>query len=70
MPIQSEKHTGEVENPLEEFQAILKEALHFLHYPDEVFEFLKKPMRFLEVSIPVRMDDGTTKGISRVSCSA
>ncbi|RAN84899.1 Glu/Leu/Phe/Val dehydrogenase [Bacillus sp. SRB_331] len=63
MPIQSEKHTNtvEVENPLEEFQAILKEALHFLSYPDEVFEFLKKPMRFLEVSIPVRMDDGTTK---------
>ena len=63
VPIQSEKHTNivEVENPLEEFQAILKEALHFLSYPDEVFEFLKKPMRFLEVSIPVRMDDGTTK---------
>ncbi|PFP94380.1 glutamate dehydrogenase [Bacillus cereus] len=63
MPIQLEKHTNtvEVENPLEEFQAILKEALHFLSYPDEVFEFLKKPMRFLEVSIPVRMDDGTTK---------
>lgn len=63
MPIQSEKHTNtvEVENPLEEFQSILKEALHFLSYPDEVFEFLKKPMRFLEVSIPVRMDDGTTK---------
>ncbi|MDM5187640.1 Glu/Leu/Phe/Val dehydrogenase [Bacillus sp. DX4.1] len=51
----------ELENPLEEFQAILKEALHVLCYPDEVFEFLKKPMRFLEVSIPVRMDDGTTK---------
>ncbi|MGE7936883.1 Glu/Leu/Phe/Val family dehydrogenase [Bacillus paramycoides] len=63
MPIQSEKQTNtvELENPLEEFQAILKEALHFLRYPDEVFEFLKKPMRFLEVSIPVRMDDGTTK---------
>ncbi|QWU44217.1 Glu/Leu/Phe/Val dehydrogenase [Bacillus sp. NP247] len=61
MPIQSEKHTNTVENPLEEFQAILKEALHFLGYPDQVFEFLKKPMRFLEVSIPVRMDDGTTK---------
>ena len=63
MPIQSEKHTNtvEVENPLEEFQAILKEALHFLSYPDEVFEFLKKPMRFLEVSIPVRMDNGQTE---------
>lgn len=69
MAVKSEKENGtqpmqekiELENPLEEFQAILKEALHVLCYPDEVFEFLKKPMRFLEVSIPVRMDDGTTK---------
>lgn len=68
MAIQSEKNTTqsvqgkiEVENPLEEFQSILKEALQVLRYPEEVFEFLKKPMRFLEVSIPVRMDDGTTK---------
>lgn len=68
MAIQSEKNTTqsikgkvEVENPLEEFQSILKEALQVLHYPEEVFEFLKKPMRFLEVSIPVRMDDGRTK---------
>ncbi|MCP1123016.1 Glu/Leu/Phe/Val dehydrogenase [Bacillus rhizoplanae] len=51
----------EIENPLEEFQSILKEALQVLRYPEEVFEFLKKPMRFLEVSIPVRMDDGSTK---------
>ncbi|PEZ05912.1 glutamate dehydrogenase [Bacillus sp. AFS018417] len=51
----------EIENPLEEFQSILKEALQILRYPEEVFEFLKKPMRFLEVSIPVRMDDGSTK---------
>ncbi|MED4650599.1 Glu/Leu/Phe/Val family dehydrogenase [Bacillus pseudomycoides] len=69
MAIQSEKEDVtqsiqekvESENALEEFQAILKEALHVLHYPEEVFEFFKKPMRFLEVSIPVRMDDGTTK---------
>ncbi|PEB54814.1 glutamate dehydrogenase [Bacillus pseudomycoides] len=68
MAIQSEKNTTqsvqgkvEIENPLEEFQSILKEALQVLRYPEEVFEFLKKPMRFLEVSIPVRMDDGTTK---------
>ncbi|MFD0768694.1 Glu/Leu/Phe/Val dehydrogenase [Bacillus sp. CGMCC 1.60114] len=68
MAIQSEKNTtqsiqgkGEIENPLEEFQSILQEALQILRYPEEVFEFLKKPMRFLEVSIPVRMDDGRTK---------
>lgn len=54
MAVKSEKENGtqpmqekiELENPLEEFQAILKEALHVLCYPDEVFEFLKKPMRF------------------------
>ncbi|WP_375337655.1 Glu/Leu/Phe/Val dehydrogenase [Bacillus sp. 3103sda1] len=68
MAIQSEKNITqsmqgkvEIENPLEEFQSILKEALQVLRYPEEVFEFLKKPMRFLEVSIPVRMDDGSTK---------
>ncbi|WP_429709179.1 Glu/Leu/Phe/Val family dehydrogenase [Bacillus rhizoplanae] len=68
MVSQSEKNTTqsmqgkvEIENPLEEFQSILKEALQVLRYPEEVFEFLKKPMRFLEVSIPVRMDDGSTK---------
>lgn len=49
------------DNPLKEFQATLKEAIHILHYPEEVFEFLKKPMRFLEVSIPVRMDNGKAK---------
>lgn len=45
-------------NPLEEFQETLKEAISFLNYPDEVFSFLKNPMRFLEVNIPVQMDNG------------
>lgn len=60
-----EKTTGltriEVErkdDSLIEFQETLKEAIEIMNYPDQVFEFLKKPMRFLEVSIPVRMDDG------------
>ncbi|MFE0565901.1 Glu/Leu/Phe/Val dehydrogenase [Priestia megaterium] len=51
----------ELNNPLEEFQETLKEAISYLNYPKEVFEFLKKPLRFLEVSIPVKMDDGTTQ---------
>lgn len=51
----------ELNNPLEEFQETLKKAISYLNYPKEVFEFLKKPMRFLEVSIPVKMDDGTTQ---------
>lgn len=48
----------EKDNSLKEFQEILKEAVDILRYPDQVYEFLKKPMRFLEVSIPVRMDNG------------
>ncbi|WP_348519868.1 Glu/Leu/Phe/Val dehydrogenase [Bacillus sp. 165] len=59
--IRSVQEDTVVDNPLEEFQATLKEAVEILHYPDEVFEFLKKPMRFLEVSIPVQMDNGKTK---------
>lgn len=49
------------DNPLIEFHSILKEAMDILRYPDEVFELLKEPLRFLEVKIPVRMDDHTTK---------
>ncbi len=48
-------------NPQSEFEAVLKDAVEALKYPDEVFELLKEPMRFLEVRIPVRMDDNTTK---------
>lgn len=49
------------ENPLIEFQSILKEAMGILNYSDEAFELLKEPMRFLEVKIPVRMDNGKTQ---------
>jgi glutamate dehydrogenase len=51
----------EKDNSLSEFQETLKEAVNILNYPTQVFEFLKKPMRFLEVSIPVRMDNGQTE---------
>jgi glutamate dehydrogenase len=48
----------ENDNSLFEFQDTLREAINLMNYPSQVFEFLKKPMRFLEVSIPVRMDNG------------
>ena len=51
----------ERDNSLIEFQETLREAANILNYPAQVFEFLKKPMRFLEVSIPVRMDNGKTE---------
>jgi glutamate dehydrogenase len=51
----------EKDNSLIEFQETLKVAVDILNYPPQVFEFLKKPIRFLEMSIPVRMDNGQTE---------
>ncbi|MFB6469265.1 Glu/Leu/Phe/Val dehydrogenase [Cytobacillus sp. Hz8] len=55
------KKGKEEQSPLKEFQEILQEAIQILRYPSEVYDFLKNPMRFLEVNIPIKMDDGTTK---------
>lgn len=49
------------DNPLLEFQSILKDAIQVLNYPTVVYDLLKEPIRFLEVRIPVRMDDNSTK---------
>jgi glutamate dehydrogenase len=57
----------EQENPPIEFQETLKKAVNILNYPPQVFEFLKKPMRFLEVSIPARMGNEQTDSILRIS---
>src|SRR5690625_1387609 len=48
-------------NMLTETQAIVKDALDRLGYPNEVYELLKEPIRMLTVRIPVKMDDGSTK---------
>ena len=42
-------------------QEIMKEALHKLGIDDGMYELVKEPLRFLEIRIPVRMDDGTVK---------
>ncbi|WP_028400675.1 Glu/Leu/Phe/Val family dehydrogenase [Ectobacillus panaciterrae] len=42
-------------------QSIIKEAVERLGYPEEMYELLKEPLRLLQVRIPVRMDDGSTK---------
>lgn len=57
----STKMGEEQENSLIEFQEILKEAVSIMNYPPQVYDFLKKPMRFLEVSIPIRMDNGNVE---------
>ena len=39
-------------------QGIIKEALHKLGFDDGMYDLIKEPIRFLQVRIPVRMDDG------------
>lgn len=51
----------EKDNSLLEFQETLLEAINKLNLPNQVFNFLKQPMRTLEFSIPLQMDNGETK---------
>jgi len=48
-------------NPYHIVQRQIKEAVDALGVEPAAYEILKQPMRFLEVSIPVRMDDGSLK---------
>jgi len=48
-------------NPLESAQLQVKHACDRLGLDPAVYELLKEPQRVIEVSIPVKMDDGTLK---------
>ncbi|MDW7670759.1 MAG: Glu/Leu/Phe/Val dehydrogenase [Bacillota bacterium] len=48
-------------NPFEIAQQQVKAACDKLGTPPEVYEILKNPIRVLQVSIPVKMDDGTIR---------
>ena len=48
-------------NPLEAAQKQVKAACDALGLEPAVYEILSEPQRMIEVSIPVKMDDGTTK---------
>ncbi len=48
-------------NPLLSAQAKVKEACDALGLEPAVYELLKEPQRIIEISIPVRMDDGSIK---------
>ncbi|WP_025027698.1 Glu/Leu/Phe/Val family dehydrogenase [Caldalkalibacillus mannanilyticus] len=61
-----EKHeesnqTMENLNVLQSTQAVIREALDKLGYPESVYELMKEPLRMLTVRIPVRMDDESVK---------
>ena len=48
-------------NPLESAQQKVKKACHKLGADPAVYEILKEPERVIEISIPVKMDDGSVK---------
>ena len=48
-------------NPLESARLEIKKACNILDANPAVYEILKNPLRVIEVNIPVKMDDGTTK---------
>lgn len=48
-------------NPFEIAQRQIRKAVDELQETDELYYFLSEPMRTLEVTIPVMMDDGHTK---------
>lgn len=48
-------------NPLESAQKQIKMACDELQLDPAVYELLKEPQRVIEISIPVRMDDGATR---------
>ncbi|MDY3006516.1 Glu/Leu/Phe/Val dehydrogenase [Anaerococcus porci] len=48
-------------NPLESAQIQIKKACDKLGLNPAVYEFLKEPQRVIEISIPVKMDDGSLK---------
>lgn len=48
-------------NPLEGARLEIKKACEVLEADPSVYEILKNPLRVIEVNIPVKMDDGTTR---------
>ncbi|MCC7568710.1 MAG: glutamate dehydrogenase, partial [Candidatus Methanofastidiosa archaeon] len=48
-------------NPFKIAQKQLEKAVDVLGLDQDVHDLLKEPLRTLEVRIPVRMDDGSTK---------
>jgi len=46
-------------NPLESGQQQVKKACDALGLDPAVYELLKEPQRIIEITIPVKMDDGS-----------
>lgn len=51
----------EMISPLENAQLQVRNACESLNLDASVYEMLKEPKRVIEITIPVRMDDGSLK---------
>ena len=47
-------------------QRQVREACEALKLEPEVYELLKEPLRVIELSIPVKMDDGSVKVLKAI----
>ncbi|WP_305853263.1 Glu/Leu/Phe/Val family dehydrogenase [Halobacillus amylolyticus] len=56
--------TTQDHNPYDIVKGLIKESVTTLGLNENVYQVLKKPMRMLEVSLPVRMDDGTIQNFT------
>ncbi len=60
MSVETE-HKKKEDNTLTATLNMIKQSIELSELSGEVYEHLKTPMRFVEVAIPVEMDDGITK---------
>ena len=60
--------TKESLNPFENAKSQLKEACERLGAEPQIYQILCEPLRVLEVSIPIRMDDGTLRIFKGFRC--
>ena len=67
MSVELEKAKKE-DNVLVATLAAMKQAVELAELSPEVYEHLKIPMRFVEVAVPVEMDDGSTRVFTGYRC--
>ncbi len=67
MPVEVETEKKQ-DNTLVATLAMVKQAIDLAELSPEVYEHLKTPMRFVEVAIPVEMEDGSTKVFTGYRC--
>ncbi|PSL51291.1 glutamate dehydrogenase [Salsuginibacillus halophilus] len=56
--------TSQNDNPLHIVHELMKDSVQSLGYSDNVFRVLEKPLRLIEVSMRIRMNDGSIKNFT------